>query len=72
MGLVVIGGGLLRCSAARLCVCVCVSCRSPNFHGPNMHDLLLVASILAASSSDTSNFLVTCQRHPCEDVMRML
>jgi len=38
------------------------------FHEPDTHDCCgQVASILVASSSYTSDFLVTCQRRPRED-----
>ena len=64
--------GQLWCIMLPVCPCVVLS----KLHQPDMHKLLRqVASILVASSPDTSNtpdFLVTCQRHPREDVTRML
>ena len=49
-----------------------MSCRSPNSTSPTGTTCCgQVASILVASSSDmpdTTDFIVTCQRHPREDV----
>ena len=53
-----------------------VSCRSPNFTSPTRTTYCgHVASILVASSSDTSDkpdFIVTYYWHPRQDVTRML
>jgi len=55
--------------AACLSVC-CVVLQIPRArHARLVADILAV--ILVASSSDTPDFLVTCYRHPREDVSRM-
>jgi len=66
----------LICRPAVCCPFVRVSCRSPKATSQTRTTCCgQVASILVASSSDTSdtpNFLVTCYRHLCEDVTRLL
>jgi len=64
-------GGLLRCNAARFYVCRVVL-QYPRARHARCGQ---VASILVASSFgtfDTPDFLVTCWRHPREDVTSTL